>query len=138
MSDEFYARPIFRVRDVERSITYYCQKLGFTSSWKSGDDRPIIAQVGRNGLDVILASGAVTPSAGLPSVLSMSLHQPGNLRALHRELLDRGARIVSAPFEVDWQEGTYQLEVEDPDGNVLIFWGSGTDEGQAGASTARR
>lgn len=138
MRDEFYARPIFRVRDVELSITYYCRKLGFTCSWKSGDDRPSIAQVGRNGLDLILASGAVTPSAGLPSVLSMSLHRPGNLRALHREFLDRAARIVSAPFEVDWQEGTYQLEVEDPDGNILIFWGSGTDEGRADASAARR
>ena len=123
MSDEFYARPMFRVRDVELSIAYYCRKLGFTSHWKSGDDRPIIAQVGRNGLDVIVASGAVTPSAGLPSVLSVSLHQPGNLGALHREFVDRGARIVSAPFEVAWQEGTCQFEVEDLDGNVLIFWG---------------
>lgn len=131
MSDEFYARPMFRVRDVELSITYYCRKLGFTTSWKSGDDNPIIAQVSRNGLDVILASGEVTPSAGLPSVLSLSLHQPGNLEALHREFVDRGARIVSAPFEVDWQEGTYQLEVEDLDGNVLIFWGSGGRRGAA-------
>ena len=138
MGDQFYVRPILRVRDVELSIAYYCQRLGFTSSWESGDETPIIAQVGRNGLDVILASGGVIPRAGLPSVLSMSLHQPGNLRTLHRELVDRGARVVSAPFEVDWQEGTYQLEVEDLDGNVLIFWGSGTDEGPRAASTARR
>ena len=129
MSDEFYARPIFRVRDVELSIAYYCRKLGFTRNWRSGDDGPIIAEVGRNGLDVILASGGVTPSAGLPSVLSLSLHEPGNLGALHRELVDRGARIVSAPVEVAWQDGTYQFEVEDLDGNVLIFWGGGTDEG---------
>ena len=131
-------RPILCFRDVELSIAYYCRRLGFTSSWKSGDETPIIAQVGRNGLDVILASGGVTPRAGLPSVLSMSLQQPGNLGALHRELVYRGARMVSAPFEVDWQEGTYQLEVEDLDGNVLIFWGSGTDEGPRAASTARR
>ena len=110
------------------SITYYCQKLGFTRSWMSGNDRTIIAQVEREGLDVILASAGVTPRAGLPSVLSVSLHQPGNLGALHREMVDRGARIVCAPFEVDWQEGTYQLEVHDLDGNVLIFWGSETDE----------
>ena len=122
MSDEFYARPMFRVRDVERAVAYYCERLGFVRSWDSGDE-PVMAQVGRNGLDVILASRSVTPRAGVPSVLCLSLHAPGNLEALQREFEDRGARIVTPPFEVAWQEGTLQLEVEDLDGNVLIFWG---------------
>lgn len=125
MSEEFYARSMFRVRDVERAVAYYCERLGFSRSWDSGDGTPVIAQVGRNGLDVILASRSVTPRAGVPAVLCLSLHEPGNLEALHREFEDRGARIVAAPFEVAWQEGTLQLEVEDLDGNVLIFWGEG-------------
>ena len=29
VSDEFYARPMFRVRDVERAVAYYCERLGF-------------------------------------------------------------------------------------------------------------
>ena len=123
MSDEFYARPMFRVRDVERAVAYYCESLGFARSWDSGEARPVMAQVGRNGLDVILASRDVTPRAGVPSVLCLSLHEPGNLEALQRELEDRGARIVASCFEVTWQEGTLQLEVEDLDGNVLLFWG---------------
>ena len=127
MSDEFYARPMFRVRDVERAVAYYCERLGFAKDWDSGDDRPVMAQVGRNGLDVILASRSVTPRAGVPAVLCLSLHEPGNLEALQRELEDRGARIVATCFEVAWQEGTLQLEVEDLDGNVLIFWGERRD-----------
>ena len=124
MSDEFYTRPMLRVQDVGRSITYYCEKLGFRKSWVSGDENPTIAQVDRNGLDVMLCSESIAPRAGVPSVLSMSLHEPGKLGALYQELQDRGAEISCAPFEVLWQEGVHQFDVQDLDGNVLIFWGS--------------
>ena len=123
MSDEFYTRPIFRVRDVPASIAYYCEALGFRKDWDSGDDPPVIAQVSRNGLDIILDGNSVIPKASPPSVLSMSLHAADGIEALHRELVDRGARIAAAPFEVIWQPGTIQFDVEDPDGNILIFWG---------------
>ena len=123
MGDAFYTRPIFCVRDVATSIAYYCETLGFRKDWESGDDPPAIAQVSRDGLDIILDCRSVIPRAAVPSVLSMSLHAPKDLDALHRELRDRGAKIASAPFEVVWQKGTYQFDVEDLDGNTLIFWG---------------
>ena len=123
MSDEFYMRPMFCVRDVGASIAYYCEKLGFEKSWDHGGEKPIIAQVGRNGLDIILDSASAIPRAATPTVLSMSLHEPEKLGALHRELLGRGAKVVAAPFEVVWEKDLYQLDVEDLDGNVLVFWG---------------
>jgi hypothetical protein len=36
----------------------------------------------------------------------------------------RGAKVKSPPFAVIWQADTYQLDVEDLDGNVLVFWGA--------------
>ena len=119
--DDFYTRPILSVKDVELSVTYYCEKLGFERGWEFDK---VIAQVGRNGLDIILDADSVIPRASAPSVISMSI---GDLEALHRELEGRGANITSPPFEVDWQEGICQFDVEDPDGNVLVFWGDKQD-----------
>ncbi len=123
MADEFYLRPIFGVEDLGRSLVYYCDTLGFEKAWEFGEAAPIIAQVGRNGLDLILDAGSVIPRPAGRSVASMTLHAPEQLGSLHRQLADRGARIGQAPFEVSWQAGLYQLDVLDPDGNVLVFWG---------------
>ena len=128
MSEEFYTRPIFRVRDVAASLDYYREKLGFTNAWCAPDVAPVIAQVSRNGLEIILDAQSAIPKASNPSVLSMTLHRPEELGALHRELKRRGATIAAAPFEVVWEKGLYQLDVVDLDGNVLVFWGDGPKE----------
>jgi hypothetical protein len=120
MSEKYFIRPVFRVRDVAASVAYYCEKLGCKKRWEHGPDGPIIAEVERNDLSVILDSRSVVPKPPGPSVLTLSVAALGDL---HRELVGRGARIVKSPFLVVWQENTYQLEVEDLDGNLLIFWG---------------
>jgi catechol 2,3-dioxygenase-like lactoylglutathione lyase family enzyme len=123
MTEEFRTRPILRVRDVAASIAYYCEKLGFEKHWEHGEDQLTIAEVGRNGLDVILDSDSVLPKPPGPSVLSIVFDKPETLGEIYRELKDRGAKIVAHPFPVIWQEGTYELDVEDIDGNILTFWG---------------
>lgn len=123
MREEFYTRPILAVRDVTASIAYYCEKLGFLEAWSVPGDNPIIAQVGRNGLDIILDSHSSIPKASIPSVLSMSLHQAEQLGVLHHDFKLRGAKVTASPFEVVWEENLFQLDVEDLDGNILIFWG---------------
>ena len=37
-------RPILCVADVEASLAYYCDKLGFEKGWDHGDEKLIIAQ----------------------------------------------------------------------------------------------
>jgi len=123
MTEEFWTRPILCVRDVESSVAYYCEKLGFSKRWEHGGDRLIIAEVGRSGVDVILDCGSVIRRPATPSVLSLSLHKPETLGELFRELKERGAKIVAPPFAVVWQKDTYEMDVEDLDGNVLVFWG---------------
>jgi hypothetical protein len=120
MSDKYFIRPVFRVRDVAASIAYYCDKLGCTKRWDHGDHGPIIAEVERGDLSVILDSGSAVPKPAGPSVLTLSIE---NLSGLHGELAERGANIVTPPFEVAWQKNTLQFDVEDLDGNRLVFWG---------------
>lgn len=127
MREEFYTRPILAVQDVTASINYYCEKLGFTKVWSSPDEAPIIAQVDRNGMGIILDSASVIPRASNPSVLSMTLHQADQLGALYRELKNNGAKITATPFPVVWDEKLYQFDVEDLDGNILVFWGDAPD-----------
>jgi len=124
MAEEFWARPILFVRDVEASIAYYCEKLGFTKRWDHGGDMLIIAGVGRSGVDVILDCGSVLRRPATPAVLTVSLRNVEALGDLYSELKERGAKIVAPPFAVVWQKDTYEIDVEDLDGNVLVFWGS--------------
>lgn len=120
MSDKYFIRPVFRVRDVAASVAYYCEKLGCKKRWDHGEDAPIIAEVERGDLSVILDSGSAVPKPVGPSVLTLSIE---NLMELHREFVGRGANIVNPPFEVTWQKDTCQFDVEDRDGNLLVFWG---------------
>ena len=120
MSDEYFIRPVFRVRDVAASVAYYCEKLGCTKRWDHGADGPIIAEIERGDLSVILDSGSLVPKPAGPSVVTLSIENP---RELHRELVGRGANIVTPPFEVVWQKNTLQFDVQDLDGNLLVFWG---------------
>ncbi len=123
MNDKYFIRPVFRVRDVAASVAYYCEKLGCTKRWDHGGaDRPIIAEVERGDLSVILDSESVVPKPAGLSVLTLSIDK---LLELHRELAGRGAKVVRPPFEVVWQKNTLQFEVEDLDGNLLVFWGDG-------------
>lgn len=129
MKEEFYLRPILCVTDVPASIAYYTEKLGFEAGWSFPGDAPIIAQVGRNGLDLILDAESSIPRAATPTVLSLSLHDAQGLGALHDELQGRGAELLGPPSEVSWQEGVLQLVARDPDGNVLVFWGDSAGSG---------
>ena len=121
MSDKYFIRPVFRVRDVAASVAYYCEKLGCSKRWDHGTDGLIIAEIERGDLSVILDSDSVVPKPSGPSVLSLSVE---NLIELHRELVGRGANIVTPPFDVVWQKQTLQFDVEDLDGNLLVFWGA--------------
>jgi len=123
MADEFWARPIFRVRDVEASLAYYGEKLGFSTSWTHGGEKLVVAEVERGGFGLVLDWDSVLPRPASPSVVLFALHKSDGLGDLYREFASRGADILSEPFPVIWQEGVYQFNVKDLDGNMLIFAG---------------
>jgi uncharacterized glyoxalase superfamily protein PhnB len=120
---EFWARPIFQVADVDASLTYYGDVLGFSVAWTHGDSPMIVAQVERGGIDIILDARSAMPRPSGTSVLTFSLHRPENLDELFQRFRERGAKVVAEPFPVVWQEGVRQFDVADLDGNLLLFWG---------------
>src|SRR2546428_13310828 len=53
---DWFARPVLHVTDVEASLRFYVNRLGFTSPWRYDEDgRAHVAQVDRQGCAVILA-----------------------------------------------------------------------------------
>ena len=54
---DWFARPVLHVKDVDASLRFYVDLLGFTSSWRydeAGTAR--VAQVDRQGCALILAN----------------------------------------------------------------------------------
>src|SRR5437763_13884363 len=53
---DWLARPVLHVTDVEASLRFYVNRLGFTSPWRYDEDgRAYVAQVDRQGCALILA-----------------------------------------------------------------------------------
>ena len=53
---DWFARPVLHVADVEASLRFYVDRLGFTSPWRYEEDgRAHVAQVDRQGCALILA-----------------------------------------------------------------------------------
>jgi len=130
---DWFARPILHVADVEASLRFYTNKLGFTSPWHYDDDGKIrIAQVDRQSCALILAdahffrgnpSGAFGPEKIGKGVMFVSLNvepptrEAGTaaLDALRAELEDKGVPVKDGSW-------SYRLLVViDPDGNQLLF-----------------
>jgi catechol 2,3-dioxygenase-like lactoylglutathione lyase family enzyme len=54
---DWFARPVFHVTEVEASLRFYVDRLGFTSPWRYGEDgRARVAQVDRLGCALILSN----------------------------------------------------------------------------------
>lgn len=105
-----WAIPIFRVRDVPKSLAYYTDVLGFARDW--GDDG--LVSVSRDRCSVFLTRWDQGQS-GTWAWLSAN-----EIDTLHDELRARGARIRHPPTNFPW---AYEMQVEDLDGNVLRIGG---------------
>lgn len=99
--------PILRVRDLPASIDHYVRVLGFRVDW---EDPGVIASVSRGGTGVFLCQG----DQGNPgSWVWVGVNDAG---ALFEEYRATGARIRHPPTNYAW---ALEMQVEDPDGNVL-------------------
>jgi catechol 2,3-dioxygenase-like lactoylglutathione lyase family enzyme len=118
---DFWMRPIFTVENLQASIDYYRDKLGFELKWRSGDDA---AELNRSGIELILYASGGSLRAAVPGVISAELHEHIKLDKLHNEFVRTGALVRRPPHQASWQDGhAHQLEIEDLDGNRLLFWG---------------
>jgi len=119
---DWFARPVLHVTDVEASLRFYLDLLGFTSPWRHEDGgRVHVAQVERQGCTLILAD--TWPEKTGKALIFISLNvEPETpeaataaLDSLRAELEARGVLIKDGSW------GYRLLVVDDPDGNQLFF-----------------
>ncbi len=119
---EWFARPVLHVSDVEASLRFYIDQLGFTSPWRHDEEGKVrVAQVDRQGCALILAD--TWPEKIGKSLMFISL----NVEPETREAAIAALDALRAEFEakgVPVQEGSWGyrlLVVDDPDRNQLFF-----------------
>jgi catechol 2,3-dioxygenase-like lactoylglutathione lyase family enzyme len=119
---EWFARPVLHVADVEASLRFYIDRLGFTSPWRYDEDgRARVAQVDRQGCALILSDQWPQKIGKGLIFISLNVEPPTNeaataaLDALRAELEGKGVTVK----EGSW--GYRVLVVDDPDGNQLFF-----------------
>jgi len=116
---DWFARPVLHVTDVEASLRFYVDRLGFTNPWRYEEDgRVRVAQAERQGCALILSDH--WPEKVGKGLMFISLNvereaQIAALDALRAELETRGVPVK----EGSW--GYRLLVVDDPDGNQLFF-----------------
>ena len=119
---DWFARPVLHVTDVEASLHFYVNRLGFTSPWRYDEDgKAHVAQVDRQGCALILAD--TWPQKIGKELMFISLNvEPATreaataaLDALRAELEAKGVLVKDGSW------GYRLLVVDDPDGNQLFF-----------------
>jgi catechol 2,3-dioxygenase-like lactoylglutathione lyase family enzyme len=107
----WYSRPVFFVADIGRALRFYVDALGFAKDWHSDDGAGKVCQVSRGECEIILCEDAGRSGGGR---LFIELTADG-LADFRRELAERSV----AAKETWW--GYDSLQIEDPDGNELLF-----------------
>ena len=119
---DWFARPVLHVADVEASLRFYVERLGFTNPWRYAEDgKTYAAQVERQGCALILAD--TWPEKIGKGLMFISLNVEPHTReaataavdALRAELEAKGAPVKDGSW------GYRLLVVDDPDGNQLFF-----------------
>ncbi len=123
---DWFGRPVLHVTDVDASLRFYVDRLGFTSPWRYEEDgRAYVAEVDRQGCALILADAwpekigkglmFISINAEQETREAAIAEQIAALDALRAELEAKGVSVK----EGSW--GYRVLVVDDPDGNQLFF-----------------
>jgi glyoxylase I family protein len=110
----------YQVKDVERSIAFYKEQLGFHLDHEK---KPAFAQVSTNGLKLILSGPGASGSRTMPDGQQQ---EPGgwNRVVLHVEDLPEqidAMKKAGVHFRNDMEVGPggKQIQIDDPDGNPI-------------------
>ena len=118
-------RPFFIVKDLQASISYYRERLGFQLDFQGPEDDPYYAGVSRDGIGIML-------KAILPDVLPCPNHTRHpwarwdayvytlDPDMLFSEFRQRGVSFVKELSFID--DGLWGFEISDADGYVLAFF----------------
>jgi len=108
------------VRDVDRSIAFYTQVLGFDLEQQMG---PAFARVGRGDLSLWLSGPASSAARAMPDG---RVPEPGGWNRLVLEVDDIESRVealkgagAASRNDITSGPGGRQIVVDDPDGNPI-------------------
>lgn len=104
-----HASPILRVSNMQASVRYYVDVLGFRNAVWGSDD---FTCVFRDGAEIYLCEGG-QGCAGTWAWIGVE-----NAQALFEEYRASGAKILKGPVNHPW---ALEIVIEDPDGHVLRF-----------------
>ena len=119
---DWFARPVLHVTDVEASLRFYVNRLGFTSPWRYDEDgHAHVAQIDRQGTAIILAR--TWPEKTGKGLIFVSLNvEPPTYEASTAALDSLRAEFESKGVVVKDGSWGYRLfVVDDLDGNQLLF-----------------
>ena len=117
--------PFFIVKDLQTSIAYYVERVGFQLDFTGPADDPYYAGVSRDGIGIML-------KAILPDVLPCPNHTRHEWArwdayiytrdpdALYEEFSQRGVSFVKPLSFID--DGLWGFEISDADGYVIAFF----------------
>jgi catechol 2,3-dioxygenase-like lactoylglutathione lyase family enzyme len=117
--------PFFIVKDLQTSIAFYRERLGFKLDFQGPNDDPYYAGVSRDGIGIML-------KAILPDVLPCPNHTRHpwarwdayiytmDPDSLFEEFRQRGVSFVKELSLID--DGLWGFEITDGDGYVLAFF----------------
>ena len=110
----------YQVKDVDRSIAFYTQHLGFQLEQRSG---PAFASVSNGSFTLWLSGPGSSGSRPMPDGRPQ---EPGGWNRLALEVEDLPARVAAMKKaglrfrnEIETGPGGSQIQLEDPDGNPV-------------------
>ena len=101
--------PILRVENMPASLRFYVDGLGFQNAAWGTDD---FTSINRDGAGLYLCRGGQGQGKAWVWV------GVDDIEPLHRHCLALKLKILLPPTNYPW---AYEMQVEDPDGNVLRF-----------------
>lgn len=100
-------QPIFRVKDVDASIAYYRDALGFELRWRANEG---FACVARGNCSLFITDD----NQSQPRMWIWIGVE--DVRQVHAAYMKSGAKVRNPPNNFEW---ALEMQVEDLDGNVL-------------------
>ncbi len=115
--------PCFIVSNVDQTINFYCEKLGFEKRLRQPDEDPFFGIIGRDGVQILIKSDrdvAPLPNSKRHRFMRWDAFvYASDPDALAADFAGHGAAF-SIPLK-DTDDGLRGFEIRDPDGYVLFF-----------------
>jgi catechol 2,3-dioxygenase-like lactoylglutathione lyase family enzyme len=106
---------VLTVKDIEASLAYYRDKLGFDIAFEYGNPT-FYAGLCSGKVTLHLISASQTPRQPGHGAVTIDVD---DVDAVHADLVKRGAKVLKEPKDYDY--GMRDFDVADLDGNMIFF-----------------